>query len=309
MARVLVTGAGGFVGEHLTRALRADGHEVTGTALDDRGDFRYLDVRYPERVDQVISDIRPELVFHLAGQSSVSRSWKEPALTYEVNALGTHYLLESIHRHVPDAQVHIAASSDEYGKVEPEECPIDETAPLRPVSPYAVSRVTGEWIGRMFHASFGLHVVVTRGFMHTGPGQPPSFATADWARQIALAEVGEREPVVSVGNLEIRREFGDVRDVVRAYRLALEQGIPGEAYNVATGEPHRLSHVLEVLIGMAAVDISVEVDPDKLRPVDFPVLYGDAGKLEQLTGWKPQYRLEDTLGSVLAYWREQASAA
>lgn len=305
MARVLVTGAGGFVGGHLTGALAADGHQVTGTALEDRGELRYLDIRYPQRVDQVVADVRPELVFHLAGQSSVSESWKQPALTYEVNALGTHYLLESIHRHVPQAKVHIAASSDEYGKVEPEECPIDESAPLRPVSPYAVSRVTGEWIGRMFHESFGLHVVVTRGFMHTGPGQPPSFATADWARQIALAEAGRREPVVSVGNLDIRREFGDVRDVVAAYRLVLEHGVPGEAYNVATGEPHRLADVLEVLIGMATLDIRVEVDPAKLRPVDFPVLYGDAGKLERLTGWKPEHRLEDTLGSVLDYWRSE----
>lgn len=301
--RVLVTGAGGFVGGHLVPSLEADGHEVTGTAIDDKGELRYLDVRYPERVDQVVAEVQPDLVFHLAGQSSVSLSWKEPALTYEVNALGTHYLLESINRHVPTARVHIAASSDEYGKVDPSECPIDETAPLRPVSPYAVSRVAGEWIGRMFHESFGLHVVVTRGFMHTGPGQPPSFATADWASQIALAEAGRAEPSVSVGNLEISREFGDVRDVVRAYRLVLEHGEPGEAYNVATGEPHELKEILEILIGLAKIDIEVVVDPAKLRPVDFPALYGDAGKLEALTGWKPEFRLEDTLRDVLEYWR------
>jgi GDP-4-dehydro-6-deoxy-D-mannose reductase len=301
--RVLVTGAGGFVGGHLVPALEADGHEVTGTAIDDKGDLRYLDVRYPERVDQVVAEVKPELVFHLAGQSSVSLSWKEPALTYEVNALGTHYLLESINRHVPEAKVHIAASSDEYGKVDPSECPIDEAAPLRPVSPYAVSRVAGEWIGRMFHESFGLHVVVTRAFMHTGPGQPRTFATADWASQIARAEAGRAEPSVSVGNLEIGREFGDVRDVVRAYRLVLEHGAAGEAYNVATGEPHQLREVLDILIGLATIDIEVVVDPEKLRPVDFPLLYGDAGRLERLTGWKPEFRLEDTLRDVLDYWR------
>ena len=307
--RVLVTGAGGFVGGHLVPSLEADGHEVTGTAIDDKGELRYLDVRYPERVDQVVAEVKPELVFHLAGQSSVSLSWKEPALTYEVNALGTHYLLESINRHVPDAKVHIAASSDEYGKVDASECPVDEAAPLRPVSPYAVSRVAGEWIGRMFHESFGLHVVVTRGFMHTGPGQPPSFATADWARQIAWAEAGRSEPSVSVGNLDISREFGDVRDVVRAYRLVLEQGEPGDAFNVATGEPHELKEVLDILTGLATVDVEVIVDPAKLRPVDFPVLYGDAGKLERLTGWKPEFRLEDTLRDVLEYWRAVARAA
>lgn len=307
--KVLVTGAGGFVGSHLVPALVADAHDVVGTALHDRGDLRYLDVRYPERVDQLVEEIKPELVFHLAGQSSVSLSWKEPSITYEVNALGTHYLLESINRHAPDAKVHIAASSDEYGKVDPSECPIDESAPLRPVSPYAVSRVTGEWIGRMFHESFGLHVVVTRAFMHVGPGQPPSFATADWARQIALAEAGRQEPVVKVGNLDVKREFGDVRDVVRAYRSVLEHGSPGDAYNVATGEPRRLQEVLDILRDLATIDIRVEVDPAKLRPVDFPVLYGDSGKLERLTGWKPEFRLEDTLADVLEYWRGEVARA
>lgn len=307
MARVLVTGAGGFVGGHLVPSLEADGHEVVGTAIDDRGELRYLDVRYPERVDQLVADVKPELVFHLAGQSSVSLSWKEPALTYEVNALGTHYLLESINRHVPEARVHIAASSDEYGKVDPSECPIDESAPLRPVSPYAVSRVTGEWIGRMYFESFALHVVVTRAFMHVGPGQPASFATADWARQIALAEAGRAEPVVRTGNLEGLREFGDVRDVVVAYKAVLEHGKPGEAYNVATGEPHRLGEVLDLLIGMAEVEVRAETDPTKLRPVDFPVLFGDAGKLERATGWKPSYRLEDTLADVLDHWRAEVA--
>ena len=305
--KVLVTGAGGFVGSHLVPALKADGHTVVGTALHDKGDLRYLDIRYPERVDQIVEEVRPDLVFHLAGQSSVSYSWQEPSVTYEVNALGTHYLLESINRHAPHAKVHIAASSDEYGKVGPDDCPIDESAPLRPVSPYAVSRVTGEWIGRMFHESFGLHVVVTRAFMHVGPGQPPSFATADWARQIALAEIGKQEPVVKVGNLEVKREFGDVRDVVRAYRLVLEHAAPGDAYNVATGEAHRLQDVLQILIDLATVDIHVEVDPAKLRPVDFPVLCGDAGKLERLTGWKPEFRLEDTLADVLEYWRGEVT--
>jgi len=307
MSRVLVTGAGGFVGGHLVPSLEADGHDVVGTAIDDKGGLRYLDVRYPERVDQLIAEVKPELVFHLAGQSSVSLSWKEPALTYEVNALGTHYLLESINRHVPEACVHIAASSDEYGKVDPSECPIDESAPLRPVSPYAVSRVTGEWIGRMYYESFALHVVVTRAFMHVGPGQPASFATADWARQIALAEAGRAEPVVRTGNLEGLREFGDVRDVVVAYKGVIEHGAPGEAYNVATGEPHRLGEVLELLIGMAKVEIRSETDPAKLRPVDFPVLFGDAGKLERATGWKPSYRLEDTLADVLDYWRAEVA--
>ena len=307
--KVLVTGAGGFVGGHLVPFLRAEGHEVVGTALTDEGDFRVMDIRVPEVVDEIICDVRPDRVFHLAGQSSVSLSWRDPTLTYEVNAIGTHHLFDALHRHVPDCRVHVAASSDEYGKVPPEDCPLDESAPLRPVSPYAVSRVAGEWIARMYYESFGVHAVVTRAFMHIGPGQPPSFATADWARQIALAEVGKVEPVVRTGNLEGMREFGDVRDVVRAYSMVLEKGEPGEAYNVATGEPHRLGEVLDLLIGMSSIAIEKEIDPDKLRPVDFPVLYGDAGKLERATGWKPSFGLTQTLADLLQHWREVVALA
>ena len=307
--KVLVTGAGGFVGGHLVPFLRAEGHEVVGTALTDEGDFLVMDIRVPEVVDEIIRDVRPDWVFHLAGQSSVSLSWRDPTLTYEVNAIGTHHLFDALHRHVPDCRVHVAASSDEYGKVPPEDCPLDESAPLRPVSPYAVSRVAGEWIARMYYESFGVHAVVTRAFMHIGPGQPPSFATADWARQIALAEVGKVEPVVRTGNLEGMREFGDVRDVVRAYRMVLEKGEPGEAYNVATGEPHRLGEVLDLLIGMSSIAIEKEIDPDKLRPVDFPVLYGDASKLERATGWKPSFGLVQTLADLLQHWREVVALA
>ena len=307
--KVLVTGAGGFVGGHLVPSLAAEGHDVVGTALTDEGGFRVMDIRVPEVVDEVIRDVRPDWVFHLAGQSSVSLSWRDPTLTYEVNAIGTHHLFDALHRHVPECKVHVAASSDEYGKVPPEDCPLDELAPLRPVSPYAVSRVAGEWIARMYYESFGIHAVVTRAFMHIGPGQPPSFATAEWARQIALAEVGKVEPVVRTGNLEGMREFGDVRDVVRAYRLVLEKGEPGDAYNVATGEPHRLGEVLDLLIEMSSIAISKAIDPDKLRPVDFPVLYGDASKLERATGWKPSFRLTETLADLLKYWREVVAAA
>ena len=303
--RILVTGAGGFVGGHLVPTLRELGHDVVGTALEPHPDFTQLDIRDAEMIDQVVGEVQPDRVFHLAGQSSVSLSWKEPSLTYEVNANGTHYLLDAINRHRPDCRVHVAASSDEYGKVDPGECPIDESAPLRPVSPYAVSRVAGEWIARMFQESFGLHVVVTRAFMHIGPGQPASFATADWARQIALAEAGRGEPIVRTGNLEIKREFGDVRDVVQAYIAVLEKGEPGDAYNVATGEAHELRAVLGLLLEMAETEIEVVVDPEKLRPVDFPVLFGSAAKLERLTGWKPEFRLEDTLRSVLDHWRER----
>jgi GDP-4-dehydro-6-deoxy-D-mannose reductase len=305
--KILVTGAGGFVGGHLVPALIDQGHEVVGTGLAEGDNLRYLDIRDAEAVDSIVKYVQPEWVFHLAGQSSVSLSWREPALTYEVNVVGTHHLFDAIHRHVPGCRVHLAASSDEYGKVPPEDCPLDESAPLRPVSPYAVSRVAGEWIARMYYESVGMHALVTRAFMHIGPGQPPSFATADWARQIAMAEVGQTEPVVRTGNLDGRREFGDVRDVIRAYQAVIEHGQPGDAYNVATGEPYRLGDVLGELISMSTIDIEVVTDPAKLRPIDFPVLYGDASKLKAATGWEPSYKLTETLTDLLEHWREVVS--
>ena len=295
--RVLVTGAGGFVGTHLARSLSDDGHEVVAASVSE------LDVTDAGAVDRAVGSFRPERTFHLAAQSSVALSWQDPDLTYRVNVNGTHHLLDALRRYVPDSRVLLPCTSDEYGIVAPEGCPIDEGHSLHPVSPYGTSKVAQEWVGRMFVETFDLHVVVTRAFMHIGPGQPESFATADWARQIALIEAGARDPVVSVGNLDVRREFGDVRDVVRAYRAVLEAAGAGDVYNVATGDARRLREVLDILIGLARTDVRVHVDASKLRPADLPLLEGSAARLERLTGWKPEHRLEDTLREVLDHWR------
>lgn len=324
--RVLVTGAGGFVGARLASLLEQRGHDVVGTfhradttaggatprgAPSGVGDSTRVrlaaDVTIPHVVDALVADVRPDRVWHLAAQSSAARSWSEPALTYEVNVTGTHHLLNALQQHAPDCRVLLAATSDEYGLADPDDCPLVETAPLRPVSPYAASKVAAEWVARTFVEAFGTHVVITRAFMHIGPGQPPSFATAGWARRIALAEAGAGQPVVHVGNLELEREFGDVRDVVQAYADVIEHGAPGEIYNVATGEARRLRDALDILIGLARTHIEVRVDPGKIRPADPPVLAGNAAKLERATGWKPENRLEDTLSDVMDYWRAEVA--
>ena len=267
-----------------------------------------LDVRDAGAVDRLVESVRPDWACHLAAQSSAGLSWKEPALTYSVNVTGTHLVLDALRRHSPKCRVLVTATSDEYGRVDPALCPLDEDAPLRPLSPYAASKVAQEWVARTFHEAFGLEVVITRAFMHIGPGQPPSFATADWARQIALAEAGLGAPVVEVGDLSLAREFGDVRDVVRAYRLALEHGVPGEPYNVATGRARPLKHALAILCRLARIEVEIRVERDKFRPADPPLLAGNAAKLERLSGWKPRHRLDETLAEVLDYWRAQVRA-
>ena len=306
-ARVLVTGGAGFVGAHARRALALGKHEVTATTLGDEPGLVRLDVRDAKAVERLVERVKPQRVWHLAAQSSAAFSWKEPGVTFEVNVTGTHNLLDALRRHSPGCRVLVAATSDEYGVVEPQDCPIGEDAPLKPVSPYAASKVAQEAVARMFSTAFGLQVITTRAFMHIGPGQPPSFATADWARQIARAEAGLQEPKVTVGNLDLKRELGDVRDVVAAYQAVLEAGVPGEVYNVATGEAPRLGEALSILSDLAEVTVEVVVDPAKIRPADPPLLMGSAAKLNRLTGWTPQHNLESTLGDVLAYWREEVA--
>ncbi len=307
--KVLVTGAAGFVGTHLVPALRDAGHEVLATSHTESPGCEVLDVTRHDEVDRVISTFLPERIFNLAGQAGVARSWKDPGLTFTVNVAGPHHILEAVRRFCPSCRVHLPCTSDGYGIVAPEDCPLEEDAPLRPASPYAMSKVTQEWVGRMFVEAFGLHVVVTRAFMHIGPGQPPSFATGDWARQIALAEAGKGPREVSIGNIEVARELGDVRDVVRAYIAALENGPPGSVFNVATGDARPLREPLEILLSLATVPMTPRADPAKQRPTELPVLEGSAAALERLTGWKPERHIHETLADVLEWWRNEVRNA
>ena len=307
--RVLVTGADGFVGRHLVEMLRSEDHAVVATSRTGSDSAHEVDVRDRKAVNEIIEAEKPEVLFHLAAQSSAALSWKEPSLTYDVNVGGTHVVLEATRDLAPDCKVLISATSDAYGRVSPDLLPVDESVALNPVSPYATSKVAQEEVARFFHRAFGVHVVITRAFMHTGPGQPSSFATAEWARQIALAELQEKDVELLVGDITLRREFGDVRDVVRAYRDAVDWGSPGDVYNVATGDARRLEDVLGILTSSSTVAVSARTDPHKLRPADPPALSGDASKLHEMTGWKPEFTLEETVKDVLDYWRKQVGVS
>ena len=313
---VFVTGTGGFVGPHLVRALAARGHVTWGSGLEpeppralagDAAVARWTRWDVSDERDHAIEGVLGargvEGIVHLAGQSSAARSFEDPVGTARVNLGGTLALLEAARRASFTGPIVVVGSSEAYGLI-PEGRPCTEDTPLVPVSPYGVSKAAADHATRVHARSFGLHALVARAFAHTGPGQSRTFALASWAAQIAdfeaRAESGEGGPFrLSVGNLEPVRDYGDVRDVARAYALLLERGAPGEAYNVATGRGWRLREVVSALVEKARVEIRVEEDTALLRPNDLAYLVGDATRLTQATGWSPAFRLEDTLAALL----------
>ncbi|NPV58120.1 MAG: GDP-mannose 4,6-dehydratase [Actinobacteria bacterium] len=312
--RVLITGADGFVGRHLAAYLADEaGAEVLGLDLGgprpggpwERCAYGVCDILDTAAVFHVVEGFRPDYVFHLAAQSSVRRSWEDPDLTYRIALLGQSNLIDALLKAGVEARVHVACSAEEYGKVAEDELPVAEDHPLRPASPYALSKVMQEYHAIFCHQAYGIETVITRAFNMTGPGQSPEFVASDFARQIAEAEVGLREPVIRVGNLEARRDFSDVRDLVGAYWELLRKGEPGEAYNVCSGEDHAISELLDILLSLSDASIEVTVDPERYRVADIPVLRGDNARMRTVTGWEPKRRLEQTLGDLLDWWRDE----
>ena len=315
--RVLITGITGFVGSHLADYLLARGDvEVFGVKrwrsrtenidhLQGRITLFEGDVRDPASIRRILAEVRPERIFHLAAQSFVSTSWRIPGETLANNVQGQINLFEAVRDLSLSARIHIAGSSEEYGLVTREELPIVETTPLRPLSPYAVSKVTQDLLGYQYWMSYQLPVVRTRGFNHSGPRRGDVFVTSNFARQIAEVERGSREPIIWVGNLEAVRDFTDVRDMVRAYWLALERGSPGEVYNVCSGRGYAVREVLDLLLGMTSIKAEVREDPQRFRPSDVPVLVGDCKKFKQVTGWEPTIPFDTTLKDLLEYWRDR----
>lgn len=291
--RALVTGAGGFVGRHLVRHLASCGDEVTETDRATGGP----DVTDMGAMDALVAGSAPEVVFHLAGQADVARSWRDPVGTLRANAEGTLAVLAACHR-AGVQRVVVVTSAEVYGKVETSAMPIGEDRPLDPVSPYAASKAAAEMLCVAW-ANQGLGVVRARAFNHLGPGQSEAFVAPAIAARLVRAR---RDGVghISVGNLEARRDFTDVRDVVRAYRMLAVGGISGEAYNVCSGRHHSIAEVVEELLELTGHEVELVADPALARPSDVPLLVGDPGKIRRQCGWGPEIDLSTTLADVVA---------
>lgn len=315
--KVLVTGITGFAGSHLVDyMLTLPNVEIVGIQrwrsrteniehFRDRIRLVECDLRDASSVRDVIESVRPERIFHLAAQSFVPTSWTAPTESLVTNIIGQLNLFEAVKKTGLKPRIQLACSSEEYGLVHENELPIRESNPLRPLSPYAVSKVGQDMLGYQYFKSFGIPIIRTRGFNHEGPRRGPVFVCSDFAKQIADVEKGRQKPVLSVGNLDARRDFTDVRDIVRGYWLALEKGEPGEEYNLCSGRAWTIREMLDYLLSLSTSKIKIETDPTRLRPSDVPVLLGDYSKFKKATGWEPTIPFEQTLKDLLAYWRER----
>ncbi|MCP4403311.1 MAG: GDP-mannose 4,6-dehydratase [bacterium] len=314
---VLITGITGFAGSHLVDYILKEHPDVeifgtrrwrsrTETISHFQDDIKIVEceLRDLTSVFKVIQDIRPDRIFHLAAQSFVPTSWTSPADSLNTNIVGQLNIFEAVRSLDINPWIQIACSSEEYGMVYDDEVPIKETNPLRPLSPYAVSKVGQDMMGYQYSASYGMKVIRTRGFNHTGPRRGDVFVCSDFAKQVVDIEKKKRPPAIKVGNLEAKRDFTDVRDMVKAYWLSLEGNCtPGDVYNIASGTTHTIQSVLDRLLAMTDVNITVEEDPARLRPSDVQILLGDYSKFHAATGWEPTIPFEKTLQDILNYWR------
>ncbi len=314
--RVLITGITGFAGSHLADfCLEQEGVDLYGIIrwrsrteniehIWNRLKLLECDLRDASSTRDVVEEVMPDYIFHLAAQSFVPTSWKAPSESLITNIIGQLNIFEAVKKIGLDCRIQIACSSEEYGMVHPDEIPIKETNPLRPLSPYGVSKVGQDMLGYQYFKSYGMKIVRTRGFNHTGPRRGPVFVCSDFAKQIAEIEKGSRKPVMNVGNLEAKRDFTDVRDMVRAYWLSLEKGIPGTVYNICSGTSHSIKDILDMLIDLSGVKVEIRKDKERLRPSDVPLLEGDNGKFREDTSWEPEIPIEKTLSDLLDFWRK-----
>jgi GDP-4-dehydro-6-deoxy-D-mannose reductase len=310
--RALITGINGFVGGHLAEHLLAAtdwqiigvGREALPLAtIRERIAWNVADLTDSAAVERVVRAVQPEVVFHLAALAHPASSFRDPRGTLFTNIGMQLNLFEAIRAAELDPTVLIVCSGEEYGVVQPDEIPVDEHTPLRPISPYSVSKVAQDMLAYQYHAAHGLRTIRVRPFNHTGPRQEDRYAPTGFAHQIARIEAGLQEPVVRVGNLQAQRDYTDVRDIVRAYRLAVERGEPGAVYNLGSGRPVAIRTILETLVQLSHIEIEILPDPERMRPADVPIVACDATRFRDQTGWEPCIPLEQTLRDILDDWR------
>lgn len=317
MPRVLITGATGPVGSSLAEYLLTQPDVDVSVFKRWRSDARALarvqqaitlyegDIEDAYAVADAVAQAAPDYVFHLAAQSYPSASWGAPVATMRANVEGTVHLLEAVRRHAPQAKVHIAGSSAQYGVVAPDAIPISESHPMRPASPYGISKVAQELLGLQYFDSYGVHTVVTRSFNHVGPRQGDRTAIQTFCRQLALIEAGRQDPVLWVGNLEPRRDYTHVDDVARALWALIQAAPGGTVYNMCSGVATRIGDIVDMAVAQTHTAVEVRVDQSRLRPVDEPILCGDNRRLREVTGWQPRISMEQTVSELLTYWRQR----
>lgn len=310
MKKVLIIGGAGFVGQYLIEYLKQESlFTIAVTKMKnqvlDRCDVSVYDLNILEKdaILELLYQVRPDYIFHLAAQSSVGLSWSQPQLTIDINIKGSINLLEAIREWGENARILLIGSGEEYGFISANEIPIQEESILRPGNIYAATKACQNMLGRIYANAYKMDLIMVRAFNHIGANQSPIFVVSDFCKQVAEIEKGVREPIIKVGNLTACRDFTDVRDVVAAYVLLMKKGVRGETYNVGSGEAVCIQSILDAIRKLSATEISIEVDPKKLRPVDIPIIQADITKLVETTGWKREYSLVDTLKETLDYWR------
>lgn len=312
--KVLITGSGGFVGAHLARECRSRGAEVIGWIRETpaagvaRVQGEPLRTEIVDLLDGVavlegLERVRPDRIFHLAAKSHIGQSWLNPLDTLQVNISAQVNLFEAVRRLGLTCGIAVAGSSEEYGMIDPKDVPIGEETPLKPVSPYAVSKVAQDLMGLQYFKNYGMNIVRLRLFNQTGPGRSEAFVTSAFARQAARIEAKVQEPVVHVGNVSVIRDFTDVRDAASALWLALEKGAAGDVYNICSGQGIPVSAILDHLKRRIGTDFAVALDGDRMRPSDLPVIVGDPSRFKQQTGWTPRISFEQSMDDLLAEWR------
>lgn len=316
MKKILITGITGFVGAHLTsHLLSQQSYDVYGTyrtesninVIDEfrsRITLKKIDLLDVSAVELFILDLKPDYIINLAAQASPTKSFSDPIETFTNNIISEYSILNTIKKNELKTRTLIISTGDIYGLISPSDLPVNELTQLRPTTPYAVSKITQDYLSLQYFLAYKTDIVRIRPYNHIGPGQKEGYVVSDFAKQIAQIEAGLKEPIISVGNLEAGRDFTDVRDIVKAYELLLQKGVSGDVYNIGSGKSHKIADVLNTLLSFSKKQIDIKVDSNKFRPIDIPEIICDYGKLHKLTGWQPTIPFNKTLQDILDYWRK-----